>query len=342
MTTKYGGTGRAMFAAVLVLVAGSAQAQVVNIYSDRQEALIKPQLEAFKQATGIAYNLITGGSDGLIQRLKDEGSASPADVLFTVDVGRLWRAKQLEVLQPIQSEILVKNIPEHFRDPDNQWFGLGIRARPIFYNVDKVKPADLSTYEALADAKWKGRILVRSSNSVYNQSLLASIIHHDSAAKAEAWAKGVAANFARKPQGGDSDQLYALAAGEGDIAIANTYYYGRMVDSEAARDRKVAEKVKVFWPNQDGRGTHVNVSGAGVTGAAKHKAEAVKLLEYLVGPEAQKIYAEVGHELPVRPGVPKAQVYVTMGAFKADQIPLEILGRNNAEAVKMFDRVGWP
>ena len=334
--------GAAIALALVVAAMPVAQAAAdVNIYSYRKESLIKPQLEAFRKATGISYNLITGSAGGLLQRLRNEGRNSPADVLFTTDVGRLSRAMKMGLLQPVRSKVLEQHIPSRFRDPKGHWFGLGIRARAIFYNPQKVKPSELSTYEALADGKWRGRILIRSSNNIYNQSLLASLIHHMGAKGAENWARGMVANMARKPQGGDTDQIKAVAAGEGDIAVANSYYYGRLLASKRERDRAVAEKVHVFWPNQNGRGAHVNISGAGVTRSAKNKADAVRLLEFLVGPAAQKIYAEVGHELPVRAGVAKSAVIARMGSFKQDDLPLEVLGRNNAAAVRIFDRVGW-
>jgi iron(III) transport system substrate-binding protein len=232
-------------------------------------------------------------------------------------------------------------VPAKFRDPDGMWTGLGVRARPIFYVPGKVDPAQVRTYEDLADPRWKGQILVRSSNHIYNQSLLASMIAADGPQKAEAWAKGVAANLARKPQGGDRDQLKAAASGEGAIAIVNTYYYAGMLASSNDADKAVAEKLKVIWPNQDGRGVHVNVSGAAMTAAAKNKEAAVKLLEYLVGDEAQRIYAEVGYEYPVKPGVAWSPVLRSLGEFKMDELNLAELGRHNAEAVRIFDRVDW-
>lgn len=333
------------FAMAFVPVAGISVATVeaaeVNIYSYRQEALIKPQLEAFKKATGISYNLITGSASGLLQRLKNEGMNSPADMLFTVDAGRLYRARDMGLLQRVRSKTLESIIPARFRDPEGYWFGLGIRARAIFYSVDRVKPSELSTYEDLTSAKWKGRILIRSSGNIYNQSLMASLIHHHGKQKAEAWAKGIVANLARKPQGGDSNQIKGVAAGEGDVAIANNYYYARMLASQKTKDKKVVSKVGVFWPNQKDRGTHVNVSGAAITKGAKNKASAIKLLEFLVGPEAQKIYAEVGYEFPVRDKVGLGPIVAKMSRFKMDSMPLRVLGENNAEAVRIFDRVGW-
>jgi iron(III) transport system substrate-binding protein len=322
-------------------LATAAQAAEVNVYSARQEALIKPQLDAFAKETGIKVNLVTGDGKELMQRLKAEGQNSPADLLFTTDAGNLHSAKEMGLFQKLSSATIEAAVPAKFRDPEGHWIGLGIRARPIFYVPGKVDPAQLKTYESLADPRLKGQILVRTSNHIYNQSLLASLIAHDGPEKAEAWAKGVAANLARKPQGGDRDQIKAAAAGEGAIAIANTYYYAGMLGSKNAEDRAVAEKLKVIWPNQDGRGVHVNVSGAGLTAASKNKAEAVKLLEYLVGEEAQRIYAEVGYEYPVRPGVAWSPVLESLGEFKMDELNLAELGRHNAEAVRIFDRAGW-
>lgn len=336
--------GLAGFMAVFAVATGltnAASSAEVNIYSYRKEALIKPQLEAFRKATGISYNLITGKAGGLMQRLKNEDMNSPADMLFTVDAGRLHRAIEMGLLQSVRSSILETHIPARFRDPQGRWFGLGIRSRAIFYNVDKVKPSELSTYEDLANAKWKGRILIRSSSNIYNQSLLASLIQHHGARKAEDWARKVAANHARKPQGGDTDQLRALAAGEGDIAVANNYYFARLLASKKARDRKVVDKIRVFWPNQNGRGAHVNVSGGAITKSSKNKASAIKLLEFLVGKEAQKIYASVGYEYPVRKDIGRGTIVAKMGQFKMDTLSLDSLGRNNAEAVRIFDRVGW-
>jgi len=330
----------ALLAGLFAPVAATMAAEV-NIYSYRKEALIRPQLEAFSKATGISYNLITGSSGGLLQRLRNEGRNSPADVLLTVDAGRLHRAVEMGLLQPIRSTLLEAAIPARFRDPAGHWFGLGIRARLIFYNIKTVKPSELSSYEALADAKWKGRLLVRSSSNIYNQSLLASMIHHNGKQKALDWARAIVANLARRPQGGDRDQLRAAAAGEGDIAIANSYYYARLLSSKKPADRKVTDIVKPFWPNQAGRGAHVNISGGGVAAHAPNRANAIRLLEFMVTPEAQRIYAEIGNELPVRRGVAPSAVVAGMGSFKMDAMPLRILGENNAQAVRLFDRAGW-
>ena len=327
---------------LLASLAAPVHAEEVNIYSARQEALIKPQLDAFTAETGIQVNLVTGEAKELVQRLKSEGANSPADMLFTADAGNLYAAAADGLCQDIRSEALEKAIPAAYRDPNGAWFGLGIRARPIFYVPGKVEPSEIGSYEDLADPKWKGRILVRSSSHIYNQSLLASMIANDGPEAAEEWAKGVAANLARKPQGGDRDQIKAAAAGEGDIVIANSYYYAQMLTSDSPEEREAAQKLKVIWPNQDGRGTHVNVSGACVAAHAPNKAAAVKLLEFLVTDEAQHIYAEKGQEFPVKAGISPSATLQGLGSFKADTLNLAELGKHNAEAVRIFDRVGWP
>jgi iron(III) transport system substrate-binding protein len=331
-------------AATLLLAAtvAASNAAELNIYSGRQEALIKPQLDAFSAQTGIKVNLVTGDAKELVQRMKTEGANSPADLLFTADAGNLYAAAAEGLCQKVQSEALEQSIPAAYRDPEGAWFGLGIRARPIFYVPGKVDPAEIKSYEDLADPKWKGRILARSSSHIYNQSLLASMIAHKGPEAAEQWAKGVAANLARKPQGGDRDQIKAAAAGEGDVVIANSYYYAQMLTSDKPEEREAAQKLKVIWPNQTDHGTHVNVSGACVAAHAPNKDEAVKLLEFLVGDEAQKIYAEKGQEFPVKPGISASDTLQGLGSFKMDELNLAELGKHNAEAVRIFDRVGWP
>lgn len=322
-----------------LLQTSAAFAAEVNVYSARQEELIKPLLDTFTAETGIKVNLITGNADELITRIASEGRNSPADLLITTDVGRLTRAKQQGVIQPIESSELVKVVPAKLRDTEGSWYGLTVRARPIMYVASKVDPAQLSTMEALADPKWKGKICVRSSNNIYNQSHLASLIAHDGAAEAEAWAKGIVANFARPPSGGDRDQIKAAAAGVCDIALANTYYLARLLADP--KEQAEAAKVKVFWPNQQDRGAHINVAGAGVAAFAPNKNNAVKLLEYMVQPDAQRWYAEVNHEYPVRADVAISAVLEGFGSFKADELELEQLGELNAEAIRILDRAGW-
>ena len=331
------------FLAALIGISMPAHAEesVVNIYSARKEALILPLLKRFKAETGIDFRLVTGKADGLLKRIEIEGKATPADVFITVDAGRLERAKAAGILQPIQNEVLNKTIPAHLRDKDNQWFGLSRRARVIFYAKDRVDPNELSTYESLTETKWRNRLCVRSSNNVYNQSLVASMIAHDGTEKAESWAKGLVANFARNPEGGDTDQLRAVAAGQCDITIVNTYYFGRMKNSLKERDQTAADGIGVFWPNQEGRGAHVNVSGAGVTKYAKHPQAAQKLLEFLVKPDSQSWYAEVNNEYPVVPGSKTSEILMSFGNFKSDTLNLTLLGENNKAALQLMDRAGW-
>lgn len=322
-----------------LLSTASAFANEVNIYSARQEELIKPLLDNFSRDTGIKVNLITGKPDELISRLASEGRNSPADLLISTDVGRLYRAKTQGVLQSIQSAALSSAIPEELRDPQGQWYGLTMRARPIMYVPGNVNPQELSSYADLADPKWRGRICIRSSDNIYNQSMVAGLIAREGAAAAEQWVKGLVANFARPPRGGDRDQISAAANGVCDIAIANTYYLGGMLaDPE---QRAVAEKVKVFWPDQDGNGVHVNISGAGVAAYAPNKANAVRLLEYMVTAQAQAWYAEANHEYPVLNGVAASELLQGMGEFKADKLNLDKLGELNGEAIRVMDRAGW-
>ncbi len=329
--------------ALALLSAGSVYASEVNIYSARQENLIKPLLDKFTESTGITVNLVTGKDDALLEKLKLEGENSPADLLITADAGRLYRAKAMGITQAVASDTLAANIPENLRDPDNEWFGLTYRARPIFYVKDKVKPEELSTYEALADPQWKGRICIRSSDNIYNQSMLASMIAVSGIEKTQSWADGFVKNFAQPPKGGDRDQIKAAAAGQCDIAIANTYYFAQMVQGDDAEQKAAADKLAIFWPNQaeTDRGTHINVSGAAVTLAAKNKENAIKLLEFMTTDESQSWYSETNGEYPVKPGVASSALLSSWGTFRADSLNLSELGKNNADAVKIMDKAGW-
>lgn len=328
-------------ATVLLLCSTQVLASEVNVYSAREEQLIKPLLDAFSKDTGIKVNLVTGDDDPLLERLKREGMNSPADVLITADAGRLHRAVENGSLQPIQSAKLNQAIPAHLRDAGKQWFGLTYRARVLFYNPATVKAADLSSYEDLADPKWKGRICVRSSNSIYNQSLLASMIAAKGVTAAEQWAQGLVANFARPPNGGDRDQIKAVASGQCDVAIANTYYYAQMLYGGDAAQKAAASKVKIFFPNQADRGTHINISGAGITTSAKNKDNAIKLLEYMVLDDAQRWYSTTNGEYPVKRGIEASPELKSWGTFKSDALNLSTLGKNNAQAVQIMDKVGW-
>ena len=340
------------FAAALVLLCGAFWApsvlstddgKSVNIYSARKEALILPILERFRDQTGIEFNLVTGKADALLKRLRMEGEASPADVFITVDAGRLHRAKEAGVLQKIGSDSIDAAVPAHLRDADGFWVALSKRARTIIYARDRVDAAALSTYEGLADPTWKGRICIRSSGNIYNQSLVASMIEASGVEQTEAWADALVGNFARPPAGGDTDQLRAVAAGECYVAVANTYYVGRLAASSKEEDQAVAAALKVFWPNQGegDRGVHMNVSGVGITASAQNRESAIRLLEFLVSPEAQTWYAEVNHEYPVVPGVAASETLESFGAFNEDTLNLTALGANNRQAVELMDRAGW-
>jgi iron(III) transport system substrate-binding protein len=322
-------------------VVSAVRADEVNVYSYRQEVLIRPLLDAFTEATGITVNVVSGKADALLERLRSEGDNSPADVLLTADAGRLIRARAAGVLQAVRSPALEAAIPHQYRDPDGYWYGLSVRARPIVYARDRVDPAELSTYAALAEPAWKGRICVRSSGNVYNQSMLAAMVAHHGAEASEAWARGLVANLARPPKGGDRDQIRAVAAGECDLALVNTYYLARMATSSNADDREVADKVAVFWPDQHGHGAHVNISGAAVTRSAKHADAALALIEFLSADKAQEIYAGTVQEYPVRTDIPPSDLVAAWGPFKADDLNLAELGRNNAAAVRIADRAGW-
>ncbi len=316
-------------------------AETVNVYSARHYPSDQILFDMFTKETGIAVQVINGNAEELMQRQKQEAENSPADVLITVDAGNLWRAQEMGLLQGVKSAVLEKEIPENLRDPQGRWFALSKRARVIIYSPDKVKVEELSTYQDLANPKWKGRLLVRSSNNIYNQSLVAAMIETEGVEKTEAWAKGLVANFARKPEGGDIDQIMALTAGLGDLAISNSYYFARMLNSDKPEVKAKVEKLKIFFPNQAERGTHINISGAGVAAYAPNRANAVKFLEFLISPEAQKVFADANNEFPLRADVPPAPVVAAWGEFKADPVSVTALGKNNAEAVKLMDRVGW-
>jgi iron(III) transport system substrate-binding protein len=327
--------------AAVLGTAVAASAAEVNVYSSRHYDTDKSLYQTFTQQTGIKVNIIEGRDDELIERIRTESGNSPADILITVDAGRLWRAQSADILQPIKSKTLEDTVPAYLREPSGLWFGLTKRARVIIYNKAAVKPSELSTYEDLADPKWKGRLLIRSSTNVYNQSLAGSILAAHGEKKTEEWARGIVANLARRPQGGDSDQILAVAAGEGDVAVSNTYYFGRIAGSSKPEDKAVADKVGVFFPNQNDRGTHVNISGAGVLKNAPNKDNAVKFLEYLVSPAAQKIFAEGNYEYPVSKVAEVAPVIASWGSFKEDTLNAAVFGKNNEEALKIMDRAGW-
>ncbi len=315
--------------------------QEVNLYTSRHYGTDEELYDLFKEKTGITINWVQGNADEINQRIRSEGANSPADVFMTVDIARLWRAQNEGLFQPIQSATLSQNIPASLRDPEGHWFGLTKRARVIMYNKDKVDPSQLSTYEDLADPKWRGKVLTRSSSNVYSQSLTASIILAHGIPETEEWARGLVANFARPPEGGDTDQIKAVAAGVGDVALSNTYYLPRLIKSDNPEDRAVAEKIGVFFPNQEDRGTHVNVSGAGILKTAPNKEAAIQFLEFLSGPEAQAIFAQSNNEYPVLPGAEIDSVVASFGTFKEDTINAASIGRVTPDALMVMDRAGW-
>ena len=321
--------------------ATAASAADVNVYSSRHYDVDRALYDNFTKQTGIKVNLIEGTDDQLIERIRNEGANSPADVLITVDAGRLWRAQAAGILQPMKSAAVEAAVPAHLREPEGHWTGLSKRARVIVYNKDKVQPSEITTYENLADPKWKGRLLIRSSTNVYNQSLVGSLLAAHGEKQAEDWARGIVANLARPPQGGDSDQLKAVAAGEGDIAVSNTYYLARLVNSSKPEEKALAQKLGVVFPNQGDRGTHVNISGIGVVKTSPNRENAVKFIEYLVSPEAQKIFSEGNYEYPVVKDVAVHPVIAAWGSFKEDQLNAAVFGKNNPEALKITDRAGW-
>lgn len=319
----------------------NADSLTVNVYTHRHYDADKQLFAEFEQLTGIKVNVKTASADELQKLMEMEGANCPADVLLTVDAGRLVRAKEKDLLQPVQSEILNANIPARFRDEEGYWYALTRRARVIVYNKEKVKPSELSTYEELTAPKWKKRILVRPSDNIYNQSLLASFIAHKGEEAALQWAKGIVANMARAPKGNDRDQIYAVANGEGDLAIVNSYYLGQMLNSKDPADTVAAKKIGIFFPNQADRGTHVNVSGGGVAKYAPHKENAIRLLEFLSSDRAQQVFAQANQEYPVKPGVPLSAILASWGTFKDDTLAIVQLGKLNAAAVKIFDAAGW-
>ena len=322
-------------------ISGISSGAEVNVYSARGEDLIKPALDTFTEQTGIKVNLITESADALIRRIEIEGANSPADVLLTVDAGRLFRAKEAGILASLKSPILTQRIPSAYRDPDNQWFGLSLRSRVIMFDKSRVSAEEISSYEDLADPKWKGEICIRSSGNIYNQSLLASLIEHHGEEATEVWAEGLVSNMARRPQGGDRDQIRAAVAGQCKLAVANTYYLAGMLNSDVNTDVEVAQKIGVLWPNQDDRGAHMNVSGAGLIKGSKNVEEARQLIEFLSDDYAQGWYSEVNNEYSVRADIPVSTTLQGFGPFKADQLNLEVLGKNNEAAVRLADRAGW-
>jgi iron(III) transport system substrate-binding protein len=334
--------GIALALAGLLAGSVSAQEKVLNLYSSRHYQTDEALYSNFTKATGIKINRIEGGEDPLIERIRNEGARSPADVLITVDAGRLWRAEQMGLFQPVKSATLEARIPANLREPSGLWYGFSTRARVIAYNKAAVKAGEIRTYEDLADAKWKGRVCMRSSTNIYNLSLLGALIDHMGEGKAEAWAKGVRANLAQDPKGGDTDQLKAVAAGQCDVTISNQYYYARLLRSDKPDERQVGEKLGIVFPNQGTWGTHVNISGAGVLKNAPHREAAIRFLEYLASDEAQRYFADGNNEWPAVASVKiDNPVLKMLGDFKRDSLNVAVLGRNQPSSQKLYDRVAW-
>jgi iron(III) transport system substrate-binding protein len=324
-----------------MLTPALAQEKIINLYSSRHYQTDEALYDNFTKLTGYKVNRIEAGDDAIIERMKQEGERSPADVLITVDAGRLWRAEQAGLLQPVKSKVLDERIPAALRHPDGLWYGFSVRARPIFYAKGRVDPRAIARYEDLASPALKGKICVRSGSNVYNLSLMSSMIAADGMEKSEQWAKGVVGNMAREPKGGDTDQLKGLAAGECDVALSNTYYYVRLMKSTKADERAMAEKIGVVFPNQGDRGAHVNISGAGVAKHAPHREAAIAFLEYLAGAEAQAYFANGNNEYSVVGGAADNRELSALGTFKQDSLNVATFGRNQPAAQQIYDRAGW-
>ena len=319
--------------------AATAAAGEINIYSSRHYDTDLALYEDFTKATGIKVNRIEADADALIERIQSEGEFSPADLLVTVDAGRLWRAEEAGILGSVDSPVLKERLPDHLRHPDGLWFGLSTRARIIIYNKAKGAPQGLANYADLADPRFKGQICMRSSSNIYNISLLSSIVAHKGAAEAEKWAKGVVANFKRAPEGNDTSNIDAVAAGECGISLVNTYYLARYAGDP---DKKaVFDAVGVIFPDQAGTGTHVNISGAGLVKTAPNRANAIKFLEYLTEEKAQRYFADGNNEYPAAKGLAANSAVEQLGTFKADTLNAATIGKGQAEAVRIFDRAGW-
>lgn len=328
--------------ALLGAIGAAAGEEVLNLYTARHYQTDESLYRNFTQQTGIRINRIEGKEDELFERIRREGSASPADVFITVDAARLQAADEAGLFEAVHSETLKARIPEQFRDPEGQWFGFSYRARVIAYDRDKVKPEEVKGWGDLATPRFKGKLCVRSGGHVYNRSLVASLLEHWGEAKTLDWLKGVVANLARDPKGGDTDQLRAVAAGECEVAIANHYYYARLLASDKPEDQEVIRRVGILFPEQEAFGAHVNLSGGGVLKHAPHKGQAVRFLEYLASDEAQAYFANGNNEWPVVPGVrldnPQLEA---MGTFKVDNLPIAALARHTAQAQRLIDRAGW-
>lgn len=325
----------ALTAVFLLEAAAGAYASELVVYTARKEHLIKPLFDAYQKESGVKIKYITDKAGPLLERLKAEGRNTPADLLITVDAGNLWQAAKEGVLQPVESKVLSENIPAHLRDPGNNWFGLSIRARTIVYSTQRVKPRELSTYEDLASTKWKGRLCLRTSKKVYNQSLVAMLIAEHGEASAELIVRGWVGNLAAKPFSNDTKVMKAIATGLCDVGVVNTYYFGRL------QKKDPGIKLALFWPNQSAGGVHINISGAGVTRYSRHRDEAVRFLEWLSSPAAQSTFAELNMEYPVNRSVQAHPIVRSWGEFRGNEINVSKAGALQARAIRLMDRAKY-
>ena len=315
----------------------------INLYSQRHYKVDEKQYEAFENETGIKINVVKANADELIERLKNEGENSPADLFITVDAGKLQKAKDLDLLQKISSPIINQNVDVDLKDVNGYWIPITYRARILVYSKDRVKSDELSTYANLTNEKWRNKVLVRSSSNAYNQALLSSIVANNGVDAASKWARDLVKNFARDPKGNDRDQVKAIAAGQGDVAIVNSYYIGLLLSSENEEEIKAGNSVGVFFPNQgeDETGSHINVSGIGLIKNAPNKENAIKLMEFLTSESAQKIYTNTSYEYPANPNVEPNEIVKKWGSFKKDKLDLNQLGVFRNKAIEIFDKSGW-
>lgn len=319
----------------------TSKAAEVNVYSARHYGSDKAIWEAFTRRTGIKVNVVEAEHDQLVQRLKSEGAGSPADVLITVDAGRLAHAVEAGLLQPARIPALDAIVPKHLRHPDGFWYGVAMRARVLVYHKDRIAPSQIPTYESLADPRLKGRLVTRSGTNIYNLSLVGSVIAARGVDATRDWARGVVANLARPPQGGDTDQIKAVAAGVGDVAISNSYYLARLASSAKPEDRAVTQRLGVVFPNQGDRGTHVNVSGAALVKTAPNRESGLRLMAFLLEPEAQRLLADGSMEYPANPKVAPHPVLGALGSFRQDEINADAYAKNSATASRLMDETGW-
>lgn len=333
----------AIISICLLMSCSQKKEQIVNLYSQRHYKVDEIQYEKFTKLTGIKVNVVKSNADQLIERLKNEGKNSPADIFISVDAGKLQKASSLDLFQKLPSEIEMTNIPKLFQDINGMWAPITYRSRILVYSNDRVDKKELDTYESLAEEKWKNRILVRSSSNAYNQALMASIVANSGVEAAEQWSTGIVNNLARNPKGNDRDQVKAIYSGLGDVAIVNSYYIGLLLSSEKEEERKAGESVSVFFPNQgdEQRGTHINVSGVAIVKHSPNKSNAIKLINYLMSEEAQKTYVNNSYEYPVHNKVKPDDIVSNWGKFKIDSLDLNALGKFREDAINIFEKTGW-